>query len=224
MKFCKLWISVLFISLHGCGAPEPEPEPEPKPEPAAIVAAPQDTLYVGSEACEECHQEQWSAWSDSHHSKAIQSPTSDTVLGKFHGEAVAPGQGERPVADDAGAFSVHREVAGQDPQVFPVRYTFGHSPLQQYLLDVGNGRLQAWSWAWDGRPEKVGGQQWFTLSPGMNPAPGDPLHWTGRGFNWRSRPSSLACSTTSTGARLARRCRPSLMREGCRFKGSCSSS
>lgn len=180
MTLCRLWISSLLIPLYACGTPEP------KAEPAVITPAPVASSYVGSEACKECHQDQWAAWSESHHREAIQRPSQDSVLGHFHGAAIAPEQAERPVVDAAGAFSVQSEVANQTPKTYPVRYTFGHSPLQQYLLDVGEGRLQAWSWAWDSRSEGEGGQRWFSLSPGLSTAPGDPLHWTGRGFNWNS--------------------------------------
>ena len=32
-----------------------------------------------------------------------------------------------------------------------VRYTFGVAPLQQYLVDMGKGRLQALPMVWDSR-------------------------------------------------------------------------
>ena len=63
-------------------------------------------------------------------------------------------------------------------------YTFGISPLQQYLIAMPGGRLQALSIAWDTRPKEQGGQRWFHLYPGQAIKAGDRLHWTGIDQNW----------------------------------------
>src|SRR5690606_6894507 len=65
-----------------------------------------------------------------------------------------------------------------------VLYTFGLAPMQQYLVDLGQGRLQALSIVWDTRPAKQGGQRWFQLYPDDEIGHGDPLHWTGAAQNW----------------------------------------
>ena len=49
-------------------------------------------------------------------------------------------------------------------------YTFGVEPLQQYLIELPGGRLQALGIAWDARPKEQGGQRWFHLYPGAEPA------------------------------------------------------
>jgi hypothetical protein len=51
------------------------------------------------------------------------------------------------------------------PTDYRVAYTFGVDPLQQYLIAMPGGRLQAFSIAWDTRPEAAGGQRWFHLYP-----------------------------------------------------------
>jgi hypothetical protein len=60
-----------------------------------------------------------------------------------------------------------------------VRYTFGVEPLQQYLLELPGGRLQAFGVALDTRAREAGGQRWFHLYPHRMLKLGDPLHWTG---------------------------------------------
>jgi predicted CXXCH cytochrome family protein len=55
-------------------------------------------------------------------------------------------------------------------------------PLQQYLVPLEGGRLQALTVAWD--TERG---EWFDLYPDEALAPGDPLHWTGRLQRWNSR-------------------------------------
>ncbi|HUO53651.1 MAG TPA: tetratricopeptide repeat protein, partial [Rhodoblastus sp.] len=75
---------------------------------------------------------------------------------------------------------------GPDGQLadFEIKYTFGRSPLQQYLIELPGGRLQAFGIAWDSRPKEQGGQRWFDLYPDRKLAAGDPLHWTGIDQNW----------------------------------------
>ena len=67
---------------------------------------------------------------------------------------------------------------------YRVAYTFGVYPLQQYLIAMPGGRLQALAIAWDSRPQDQGGQRWFHLYPDQRRKLGDPLHWTGRDQTW----------------------------------------
>jgi predicted CXXCH cytochrome family protein len=72
-------------------------------------------------------------------------------------------------------------AAGPDGQAgeFEVAFALGMAPLQQYLVQMPGGRLQAFGIAWDTRPAAAGGQRWFDLYPEQKLPPGDPLHWTG---------------------------------------------
>jgi tetratricopeptide (TPR) repeat protein len=67
---------------------------------------------------------------------------------------------------------------------YPVAYTFGIHPLQQYLIEFPKGRMQALSICWDSRPRAEGGQRWFHLHPGEKVDFRDVLHWTGVSQNW----------------------------------------
>ena len=83
-----------------------------------------------------------------------------------------------------------RQVLGSDRRPgrgtrdFEIRYTFGISPLQQYLIELSGGRLQALGIAWDARSKEEGGQRWYDLYPDRKLKAGDPLHWTGIDQNW----------------------------------------
>jgi Flp pilus assembly protein TadD len=70
---------------------------------------------------------------------------------------------------------------------YPVAYVFGVTPLQQYLVELPGGRLQALSVAWDSRPRAEGGQRWFHLYPGERVDHRDVLHWTKPSQNWNSQ-------------------------------------
>ena len=67
---------------------------------------------------------------------------------------------------------------------YEVKFVFGVAPLEQYLLELPGGRLQALTIAWDTRAKAEGGQRWFHLHPDETIKAGDPLHWTGLQQNW----------------------------------------
>ena len=43
-----------------------------------------EATYVGRETCAECHQAQLDHWTGSHHDRAMELATADTVLGDFN--------------------------------------------------------------------------------------------------------------------------------------------
>ncbi len=133
--------------------------------------------FVGAKVCAGCHATQTEAWSRSHHARSMEAPTTETVLGNFSG---ADPRFFRRGKD----FFIRAEGSVGEEQEFAVAATFGVAPIQQYLLTLPGGRLQAFSTAWDSRPQSEGGQRWFDLYPGERIAPGDPLHWTARAQNW----------------------------------------
>ncbi len=83
-----------------------------------------------------------------------------------------------------GRFYVNTDGPDGRPADFEIKYTFGVTPLQQYLVAFPGGRLQALPIAWDARPKSQGGQRWFHLYPGQRITPRDPLHWTRLNQNW----------------------------------------
>ena len=83
-----------------------------------------------------------------------------------------------------GKFFVETDGPDGKLATFEVKYTFGVDPLQQYLIEFPDGRLQALSVAWDSRPKDKGGQRWFHLYPNENIRHDDVLHWTKLNQNW----------------------------------------
>ncbi len=161
------------ILLAAC-AEEPEPP---------VPAAPAGT-FAGSDACASCHAAEFAAWSGSHHQLAMQPATEATVLGDFSGVSFDHFDATTRFERDGDAFVVRTAGADGTPGAFPVRYVFGIEPLQQYLVALPGGRLQALPFAWDTRASAAGGQRWFHLYPDEPVPPGDVLHWTGRLQNW----------------------------------------
>jgi tetratricopeptide (TPR) repeat protein len=148
------------------------------------AASTADASFVGSAACAGCHAEQVQAWQGSQHALAMQGATEDTVLGDFSGAKFTYRGVTSEFFRKDGAFVVRTDGPGGQLADFEVRHTFGIYPLQQYLLELPGGRLQALSIAWDARPREAGGQRWFHLYPGERIDHLDELHWTRRQQNW----------------------------------------
>jgi tetratricopeptide (TPR) repeat protein len=142
--------------------------------------------YVGRSACAECHEAQESLWEDSHHDLAMQSAEDGTVLGDFDNAETSHYGVTSSFFRKDGKFMVRTEGPDGKLQEYQVKYTFGVTPLQQYLVEFPGGRLQALSLAWDTRPTAEGGQRWFHLYPDEKIAHDDELHWTRLSQNWNS--------------------------------------
>jgi predicted CXXCH cytochrome family protein len=140
--------------------------------------------YVGSAACASCHAREYQAWHGSQHQRAMQPASPASVLGDFTDAAYRYGGVTSTFAKRGDKYFVSTD--GPDGQLHDYRilYTFGVEPLQQYLVDMPGGRLQALSIAWDSRPREQGGQRWFHLYPDQAIRAGDRLHWTGIDQNW----------------------------------------
>ena len=141
--------------------------------------------FVGSETCAGCHQTEADLWHKSQHRVAMQHATENSVLGEFSDASFDYyGVHSRFFRRD-GKYLV--ETDGPDGgklATFEVKYTFGVDPLQQYLVEFPDGRLQALSLAWDTRPKELGGQRWFHLYPNEEIKHDDVLHWTKLNQNW----------------------------------------
>ena len=140
--------------------------------------------YVGAQACAGCHAAEHAAWSGSDHARAMQIASDTAVLGDFADRRFVHGGITSTFFRREGRFMVRTD--GPDGQLddFEIKYTFGVRPLQQYLIELRGGRLQALSIAWDARPREAGGQRWFHLYPNEKIDYRDELHWTRRQQNW----------------------------------------
>jgi tetratricopeptide (TPR) repeat protein len=152
------------------------PTAPPLPAPAAA--------FVGAGKCAGCHPDEHARWAKSDHARAMQAANETTVLGDF---------ADRRFTKDAvtsiffrrdGRFMVRTDGPDGKLADFEIKYTFGVTPLQQYLVELPGGRLQALSIAWDARPREAGGQRWFHLYPSERIDFRDELHWTRRQQNW----------------------------------------
>ena len=148
-----------------------------------VPVAPAAT-HAGSAQCATCHAREHAAWKGSDHDLAMQPADDKSVLGDFANARFTYAGTTSTFSRRAGKFFVNTDGPDGKLADYEIRYAFGVRPLQQYLIELPGGRLQALGIAWDSRPQAQGGQRWFHLYPGQNVRAGDPLHWTGVQQNW----------------------------------------
>lgn len=149
------------------------------------IALPADTeaTYVGRATCAKCHQHELKAWTGSDHDLAMDLATDETVLGDFNNvEFTHQGITSRLFRRDKKIY-VNTEGPTGKMQDFEIKYTFGVRPLQNYMVEFPDGRVQVLRISWD-----TAKKRWFHLDPpdvkNEHILPGDPLHWTGVAQNW----------------------------------------
>lgn len=150
-------------------------------EDKAVLTAP---IYVGRTACVECHAEQDRLWRGSHHDLAMQVASENSVLGNFDNATFRYAGITSTFFKRDDKFFVRTDGPDGKLADLEIKYTFGVTPLQQYLIEFPGGRVQALSIAWDTRPKGEGGQRWFHLYPKERITHTDELHWTGPRQNW----------------------------------------
>ena len=148
--------------------------------PAAATAR-----YVGRGSCADCHATQVDLWHGSHHDRAMELPSEASVVGDFNDSSFTRfGVTTRFFRRDEKYF-VNAEGPDGELHDYEVKYTFGVEPLQQYMVEFPDGRVQVLRVSWD----TVKGE-WFYVTPpdvlDERIEPGDPLHWTGIGQNWNT--------------------------------------
>jgi len=114
----------------------------------------------------------------------MQEANVDTVLGDFDDSEFRHFDISSRFFRRNGKYWVRTDNAQGELQDFEVKYTFGVTPLQQYLVEFPGGRLQTLATTWDSRPREEGGQRWFHVYGDEVISHSDPLHWTGRDQNW----------------------------------------
>ncbi len=184
MQLRFLSLSALLV-VAGCRGREEAPAEDRAATRPAAPAEPA-RAYVGSARCGGCHRAEYERWQGSHHDRAMDEAAGASVLGDFADARVTFGGVRSRLFREGAAFMVETDGPDGAPAVFPVRYTFGVAPLQQYLVELRPGRIQALPIAWDARPAEAGGQRWFHVYGAEPVAHDDALHWTRMRQSWES--------------------------------------
>ncbi len=135
--------------------------------------------YVGRQACVECHAQEVEAWTGSDHDRAMDPATPETVLGNFEDQRLEHFGVVSTMFRRGTEFFITTDNRQGRLETFRIKYVLGYRPLQQYLVEFPDGRVQCLPIAWDTQ-----NQRWFHLYPDEPIAHDDPLHWTGPFQNW----------------------------------------
>ena len=156
------------------------------------VTSPQIGLneFTGDQSCKSCHSNEYNEWLQSHHFRAMQAAIDSTVEGNFSNSIFsADGVTSRFFKKD-GKFFINTQGEDGSNHDYEVKYTFGVTPLQQYLVEFPGGRMQVPRVSWDVKEKK-----WFHQYPHQKIPAHDWLHWTGNSQNWNTMCAS--CHSTN---------------------------
>ncbi|MCZ6723800.1 MAG: multiheme c-type cytochrome [Gammaproteobacteria bacterium] len=145
------------------------------------------SAFIGSNQCASCHQAQFVDWKSSDHFRAMVVADAGSVKGDFENINVVFHDIESRFFKRDNQYFVTTTNGKNEQETFQIKYTFGHYPLQQYLIETDNGHIQAFNIAWDSRSKEQGGQRWFHLRDNEEIDTEHPFFWTGHFQNWNSR-------------------------------------
>ena len=108
--------------------------------PAATVA---NARYVGGAACVACHAEEVRRLGAVAACRRDEARRRFDRLGNFNNTSFNDGRVTTRFSRRDGKFIVNTEGPDGKQHDYEVKYTFGLYPLQQYLIDIDNGRIQS---------------------------------------------------------------------------------
>jgi predicted CXXCH cytochrome family protein len=141
------------------------------------------TVPISNQACISCHTNEASQWRKSDHHKSMAIATIDSIKGNFNNIDVEH-YGQKSHFYIKNDLYYVKTSYDDKPQTFLIKYTFGHYPLQQYLVETKEGSLQVLPFAWDSRNKSEGGQRWYHNYTNEEIRPQDRLHWRQPLQNW----------------------------------------
>lgn len=150
--------------------------------------APSDTVedepeFVGREACIECHLPEYSDWVGSDHDRAMDVANDSTVLANFNNVTIVGNNITHRAFMKDGKFMVNTDGEDGTMQDFEVKYVFGYTPLQQFLVEMDGGRLQTLALTWN-TLDSVWYYMADSVYSGHNINHKNWLHWTNQAQNW----------------------------------------
>jgi tetratricopeptide (TPR) repeat protein len=141
----------------------------------------QNIAYVGDQSCKECHKTEFKEWKQSHHYMSMLPPNDSTVKGDFNNVTFTADGVTSRFYKKGSKFFINTEGDDGKNHDFEVKYIFGFTPLQQYLIEFPGGRMQVPRLSWD-----VNKKKWFNQYAGQKIPSHDWLHWTGNAQNWNT--------------------------------------
>lgn len=148
---------------------------------SAINTPTEEAGFVGSISCKECHQQEYDSWEGSHHDQAMKLADENTVLADFNNAIFVHNNVKSTFFKKEGDFYVNTEGADGNYKDYKIIYTFGFTPLQQYIVKLEDGKFHCLITAWDSIEHK-----WYHLQPNLDIIHDEWMHWTGGSMNWNT--------------------------------------
>jgi tetratricopeptide (TPR) repeat protein len=143
----------------------------------------QKSISISNQVCISCHQQSQHDWQQSDHAQSMAVADKDSVLADFSNKDVEH-YGQKAhffIKDNRYQVTIFYD---DNIDTYRIKYTFGHFPLQQYLVETEQGTLQVLPFAWDSRAKEAGGQRWYHNYSHEEIRPEDRLHWRHPLQNW----------------------------------------
>ncbi|MNS63448.1 cellulose synthase subunit BcsC [compost metagenome] len=155
-----------------------------------IVVSNENGTYTGDQSCKNCHKNEHKEWTESHHFMSMLTPSEKTVKGDFNNTTFTTDGITSRFFKRGNKYFINTEGDDGKNHDYEVKYTFGFTPLQQYLVEFPGGRMQVPRVSWDCKQKK-----WFNQYGNQNISSHDWLHWTGNSQNWNTMCAS--CHSTN---------------------------
>jgi predicted CXXCH cytochrome family protein len=181
-------MSLAGFMLSGCKNEIEEPKP-------VNIEQPRKAEFVDRQLCIECHEEQYKEWLGSHHDLAMDVANEQTVIGDFNNATFTHQGVTSTFYKKESKFFIRTDGPDGKLHDYEITYVFGVDPLQQYMIEFPDGRIQLPDIGWDDHPKEEGGQRWFHLHPDEKITPKHVFHWTRRFLNWNYM--CAECHTTN---------------------------
>ena len=97
-----------------------------------------ESIFVGSISCKACHEEQFATWKNSHHDQAMKIADSVSVLADFNNTSFKNQNVKSTFFKKEGDYYVNLEGPNGEFQDYKIVYTYGVTPLQQYIIEFPN--------------------------------------------------------------------------------------
>lgn len=167
----KLYL-LLLIVIYSCNTNEKY---------SAVDTSVEVAKFVGSISCKECHEKEYDSWKGSHHDQAMKIADSTTILADFNNATFVYKNVKSTFFKKEGDFYVNTEGTDGNYYDYKIIYTFGFTPLQQYIVKLEDGKYQCLITAWDSVENK-----WYHLQPNLDIVHDEWMHWTGGSMNWNT--------------------------------------
>ncbi|UXP33078.1 tetratricopeptide repeat protein [Reichenbachiella agarivorans] len=149
--------------------------------PSASTTLPTQSTFVGAETCKTCHAKEYAAWEGSHHDEAMKAADSTTVKGDFNNVSFVSNDVKYFFFKKDGKYWVNTQDGDGQYKDFMIEYTFGVTPLQQYLIPFPKGSYQTLHAAWDDQKS-----QWFNVQSHLKIDTTEWLHWSRGAARWNT--------------------------------------